>query len=211
MNIDLTEIDTIILSHGHFDHGNGLSFLSGSSLLCHPGCFVKRYRQKDHVYIGLGNSREELSWMFNLNVSAEPYKITEKIIFLGEIPRLNDFESQRTSFVFDDDAPDFVLDDSALVLILNDGLFIITGCGHSGIVNTIEHAKKISGMRKVLGIMGGTHLKEIDRQTIETIKYLKENRIKYILPSHCTELPALSAFYENFGNRQIKTGDVLSF
>jgi len=59
--------------------------------------------------------------------------------------------------------------------------------------------------------MGGFHLKEIDLQTKETIRYLKENNVKHILPSHCTELPALSAFYENFGIRQIKTGDILSF
>ncbi len=61
MKISMTNIDMVILSHGHFDHGNGLDYFSGFSLLCHPGCFVKRYRKSDHTYIGLNNSKEELS------------------------------------------------------------------------------------------------------------------------------------------------------
>jgi len=210
MNVSMENIDMIILSHGHFDHGNGLSHLSGSTLICHPGCFVKRYRNSDHVYIGLKNSRDELSWMFNLNISAEPEKISQRIFFLGEIPRLTDFESQSTSFIFEDSAPDYVMDDSALALLLPAGLFVITGCGHAGIVNTLEHARKITGISKLSGIMGGFHLKEINHQTKETIRYLKENRIKHVLPSHCTELPALSAFYKNFGIKQVKTGDILN-
>jgi len=211
MKVNMANIDIVILSHGHFDHGNGLSFLSGGSLICHPGCFVKRFRQRDHTYIGLKNSGDELSRIFNLNTSAEPFKITDKIIFPGEIPRLTDFESQSTSFIFEDGTPDFVMDDSALILIMAEGLFIVTGCGHAGIVNTLEHAKKITGLGNIYGVMGGFHLKEIDIQTKMTIKYLKENNVRHILPSHCTELPALSVFYENFGIRQIKTGDILSF
>ena len=96
-------------------------------------------------------------------------------------------------------------------MILPEGLFIVTGCGHAGVVNTMEHARSITGVDKLYGIMGGFHLKEINHQTKETIKYLRENNVKYILPSHCTELPALSAFYESFGIRQVKTGDILTF
>jgi 7,8-dihydropterin-6-yl-methyl-4-(beta-D-ribofuranosyl)aminobenzene 5'-phosphate synthase len=211
MNVSMDNIDMIILSHGHFDHGNGLSYLSGSSLVCHPGCFVKRYRRSDRMYIGLKNSRDELSWMFNLITSADPFKITEKIIFMGEIPRLTDFESRATSFVFENGTPDFVMDDSGLVLILPEGLFVVTGCGHSGIVNMLEHAKKITGIKKLFGVIGGFHLKENDLQTKETIKYLNESGIKNVLPSHCTDLPALAAFYDNFGFKQVRTGDILTF
>jgi 7,8-dihydropterin-6-yl-methyl-4-(beta-D-ribofuranosyl)aminobenzene 5'-phosphate synthase len=149
--------------------------------------------------------------MFNLNISSKPVKISEKMIFLGEIPRLTNFESRSTAFVFENGEPDFVLDDSALAMILPEGLFVVTGCGHSGIVNTLEYAKQVSAVNNLFGIMGGFHLKEIDLQTNETVKYLKENKIKHILPSHCTELPALTAFYESFGIRQIKTGDILNF
>jgi 7,8-dihydropterin-6-yl-methyl-4-(beta-D-ribofuranosyl)aminobenzene 5'-phosphate synthase len=211
MKISITNIDMVILSHGHFDHGNGLGYLSGSTVILHPGCFVKRYRGSDHSYIGLINSKEELSLLFNLISSAGPYKISEKIYFLGEIPRLTDFESQTTSFVFEDGSPDYVKDDSGIVIILPEGLFVVTGCGHAGIVNILEQAKKTTGIDKLYGIIGGFHLKEINHQTRETIRYLKENNLKQILPSHCTELPALSAFYNSFGIRLISTGDILEF
>jgi 7,8-dihydropterin-6-yl-methyl-4-(beta-D-ribofuranosyl)aminobenzene 5'-phosphate synthase len=211
MKINMKNIDMVILSHGHFDHGNGLDYMSGNSLISHPGCFVKRYRKSDKTNIGLKNSEKELSLMFNLIKSKGAYTISEKIIFLGEIPRLTDFESQITSFIFEDGTPDFVKDDSGIVIILPEGLFVVTGCGHAGIVNILEHAKKITGTGTIYGIIGGFHLKEINRQAKETINYLAENKVKHILPSHCTELPALSAFYKSFRIRLVRTGDILEF
>lgn len=211
LKINLEDINMIVLSHGHFDHGNGLEYLSGGNLLCHPDCFARRYRKSDYSYIGLAHARDKLKEKFNLTTSKKPYKISERIYFQGEIPRLTCFESQSTSFIFEDGTPDFVTDDSSLILLLSEGLFIVTGCGHSGIVNTIENAKKITGKENVYGIMGGFHLKELDLQLNETIKYLRKSEVKHILPCHCTELPALSAFHFNFGIRQIKTGDILNF
>jgi 7,8-dihydropterin-6-yl-methyl-4-(beta-D-ribofuranosyl)aminobenzene 5'-phosphate synthase len=211
MNASLQKIDTIVLSHGHFDHGNGLDYLSGYRLICHPGCFMKRYRKTDRLYIGLKNSRTELASKYELVTTAQPYKISERIFFLGEIPRLTDFESQTTSFFYEDGTPDYVPDDSAVAIILPEGLFVITGCGHAGVVNTLEHARKITGVNILHGIMGGFHLKSRDIQTLETVRYLQENKLKHIYPSHCTELPALTLFYETFGNTLVRTGNIFNF
>ncbi len=211
MKVSPENNDTIILSHGHFDHGNGLSHLTGGRLICHPGCFVKRYRRQDNISIGLKNSKAELSSKFDLQTTDQPLQITENIYFLGEITRVTNFESQKTSFVFEEGSPDFVIDDSALALKMPEGLFVITGCGHSGIVNTLEYARKVSGISKLYGVMGGFHLKENDVQTQETIKYIRENNLTHIYPSHCTELPALCAFNNAFRIRQLKTGDILTF
>jgi len=57
--------------------------------------------------------------------------------------------------------------------------------------------------------MGGFHLKQEDKQTSETIKYLRNNEVQYVYPAHCTPLPALAAFYMNFGMDTVKTGQVL--
>lgn len=211
MKISLEDIDTIVLSHGHFDHGDGLGILNGKKLICHPGCFVSRFRKQDHSYIGLKYSKKELEQRFSLVTAEKPYRISEKIWFLGFVPRITDFESQKTTFIFKDGSPDFVDDDSAIAMITDEGLFIVTGCGHAGIVNTIGHAVKVTGEKRIAGIMGGFHLKAADRQTIETIKYLKDNKVRYVMPSHCTELPALAAFYNEFGIRQVKTGDIFEF
>jgi len=211
MNIDISDIDMIILSHGHFDHGNGLLNLKGGRLLCHPGCFVNRYRKTDMSYIGLKNAKKELTGKFELITSKVPCKISEKIFFLGEIPRLSNFESQSTSFVLEDGTPDFVMDDSAIAMITAEGLFVVTGCGHSGIVNTLEYARKVTGEKIIYGIMGGFHLKELDDQTKSTIFYLKENNVKHVLPSHCTAFPALSAIHESFHTKMTRTGDIYNF
>lgn len=211
MNLSLDGVDMIVLSHGHFDHGNGLEHLDGGHLICHPGCFVKRYRKSDNSFIGLKKTKEELERKFNLTTSAGPYHITDNIIFLGEIPRLTSFESKTTSFVYEDGTPDFVTDDSAVAMILPDGLFVVTGCGHAGIVNTLEYAVKITGTEEIYGVMGGFHLKEDDRQTDETIKYLSGENVTYILPSHCTSGAALIRFHSTFGTRTVKTGDTFHF
>ena len=211
MGVSLKDIDLIILSHGHFDHGNGLGYLHGDTLLCHPGCFIRRYRGSDNSYIGLKNSREELSGKFNLITSREPYRISKSIVFAGEIPRITPFESKLTSFVMEDGTPDFVTDDSALIITLPQGLFVITGCGHAGIVNTMEHASAITGIKEIYGIIGGFHLNEDDLQTGETVKYLMTRNVSHVLPSHCTAGAALARFRSTFNSPTVRTGDIFSY
>jgi 7,8-dihydropterin-6-yl-methyl-4-(beta-D-ribofuranosyl)aminobenzene 5'-phosphate synthase len=211
MNIDIKDVEFKVLSHGHFDHGNGLEYLHGGTLVCHPDCFRKRYGKTNRSFIGLQNSKEEISKWFNLIATVAPYELFPGATFLGEIPRITDFESQATTFVFEDGTPDFVPDDSALALTTERGLFIIAGCGHSGVVNTLEHAKKVTGEERIFGIMGGFHLKENDRQTAETIKYLLKNNVTHVIPSHCTALAAMAEFCKNFSIKEVKTGDILTY
>lgn len=211
MKVSLEGIDAIVLSHGHFDHGNGLEHLEGGRLICHPGCFVKRYRGTDNSYIGLKNTKEELENRFDLITSATPYKISDKIIFLGEIPRVTSFESKSTYFKNDNGSPDFVMDDSALAVMLPEGLFVVTGCGHAGIVNTLMHASAVTGIDRIYGIMGGFHLKEHDLQTRATISYLKDKEIRLVFPSHCTSGPALQALRTAFRSPEVLTGNIFEF
>ena len=97
-------------------------------------------------------------------------------------------------------------DDSALVCIEDHGIHVVGGCSHSGICNTIERAIQVTGQRRVLSVTGGLHLQKENQQTHETIRYLKELGVTQVYPSHCTELPAMAAFYRAFGGRQLKTG-----
>ena len=208
LNLDKTK--TVVLSHGHWDHGNGLKYLKNKKLICHPSSFIKRYRKNDSLNIGLDLSYEETKKRFEIIESKEPYSISDKIIFLGEIPRLNSFESKATTFVDENQNEDYVIDDSALAITVKDELVVVSGCSHSGICNIVEYAKSVSGIEKVKVVFGGFHLKKIDTQTKETINYFKRNGIKEIHPSHCTELPALAAFYNEFKIKQVKTGMVFN-
>lgn len=211
MEIDMADIDIVVLSHGHFDHGDGLAYLCGGKLVCHPGSFIKRYRNVDRSYLGLKGSYEEIAEKFDLVTTDKPYKISDTVLFLGEIPRITDFESRHTSFSLDDGTPDFVPDDSAIAISTEHGLFVITGCGHAGIVNTLEHAKSVTGENRIYGLMGGFHLRKDDRQTMKAIQYLLKHEITHLLPSHCTAFPALARFSEKFDIKIPKTGDVFVF
>jgi 7,8-dihydropterin-6-yl-methyl-4-(beta-D-ribofuranosyl)aminobenzene 5'-phosphate synthase len=207
MGIDLGTVDTLVLSHGHFDHGNGLKYLNRKTLICHPGCFISRYRKQDISYIGIELSRTELKQKYTLIESKEPYFVTDRIIFLGEIPRKNSFEAQSTPFVTNNNLDDYVIDDSALALKSEKGLIIITGCSHSGICNIIDYAKHITGFDLVYGVIGGFHLKSDDEQTRETIHYFRKENIQKIYPTHCTAEPALGLFYQELNALKAVAGD----
>lgn len=212
LGIDIqTEVDTVILSHGHGDHGDGLQYINNKTLISHPGVFLKRFRNRDDSIVGLKLNKRDLEQKFNLILKEEPYYISDEIVFLGQIPRLNDFEAKTTTFSDEFGQPDFVMDDSAVVVIQDKELVVITACSHSGICNIIDYACKITGINIVRAVIGGFHLKQNNLQTKQTINFLKKNGIEKIYPSHCTELPALVAFYEEFNTEQLKTGMFLNF
>ncbi len=206
LNIHIENIINVVLSHGHWDHGGGLQYLKDKKLIAHPGAFIKRYRKNDTLNIGLAFSKENLESKYYLTESKTPVNITRQIIFLGEIPRRNNFESVSTSFIDEKGNDDFVMDDSALAIISGHELIVVTGCSHSGICNIVEYARKVTGISRVKAIIGGFHLKKDDEQTRKTIQYLAKLRPQHLYPAHCTELPALQAFYKAFNIKQLKSG-----
>lgn len=176
MDIDLSDINLAVLSHGHYDHGNGLMHLEGGTLLCHPEVFRERYHNKK--YIGINQSKKEIEEKFDLVTSKEPYFITEDICFLGEV------KAKRTKYVLQDGSKDYIPDDSALAFNTSDGIIVITGCSHSGVINIIERSKEIFKKEKIYAVIGGFHLKEINSALNEVIQGLKN--IEYIYTGHCT-------------------------
>ncbi|MGE0019464.1 MAG: MBL fold metallo-hydrolase [Draconibacterium sp.] len=212
LEIDIcNDVEKVVLSHGHWDHGDGLQFIKNKTLITHPSSFSKRFRKADHSPVGLKLTHEDIQKKFRLTETKSHYQISNNLFFLGEIPRLNDFESQTTSFSFENGEDDFVPDDSALAAVIKNELVVITGCSHSGICNICEQARKVTGISKIKAVIGGFHLKHQNRQTMETMNYFKRNNVEKLYPSHCTELPALAAFYGEFKIEQVKTGMVLKF
>jgi 7,8-dihydropterin-6-yl-methyl-4-(beta-D-ribofuranosyl)aminobenzene 5'-phosphate synthase len=211
MNIDLNDSDMIVLSHGHWDHGNGLKYIKDKTLLCHPGVFINRFHKGEKRNVGLNLSIEQIEERFSVIRSKEPYYISSDIIFLGEIPHTFEFEEKSTVYVDDTGNIDYIPDDSALLIIEDNELIIISGCAHSGICNITEYAKEITGIKDIKAVIGGFHLKKQSYQTRKTIIYFKDNPVRYLLPSHCTQLPAMSLFYENFRIKQVKSGNVYNF
>ncbi|MFB6318967.1 MBL fold metallo-hydrolase [Saccharicrinis sp. FJH54] len=212
LGIDLFDLDAVVLSHGHWDHGNGLRYLPSLPLYTHPAVFKKRYHNnRDGVYVGLDFNRADLEERFDLHVTDKPFQLGRNIWYLGEIPRLNNFESKTTAFQDDAGNEDFMMDDTGVAVKSEGGLIVISGCAHAGIVNTIIHAKKVTGIENVKAVLGGFHLKKNNEVTRQTIREIKQMNIRDVYPSHCTELPALAMFFNTFGMNQVRTGDVLTF
>lgn len=188
LGVPLDEVESIVLSHGDYDHGNGLKYFNRKvNLICHPDFTKNRISKRTGNYSGLNENLEEIKNKFHLITTKEPYPVTDNIIFLGEIERLNCFE-KGTNLPATNEAGETYkhLDDSGVVIKTDNGIIVISGCAHSGICNTIEFAKKITNCNNVLAVIGGFHLKDIDEQTEKTIQYMKDNHIKHILVAHCT-------------------------
>ena len=170
MNLNLESVNKLVISHGHDDHTGGLKkFFEGRKeieLIAHPDCFEYK-EDSTGLYIGSPLSKDELSKMCKLNLSKSPVKISEHITYLGEIPSSNDFETRYAigkKWVGSEKHEDTINDDSAIVYQSEKGLFVITGCSHSGICNILEYAKKVCNDNRVYGVIGGFHLFDIDER-----------------------------------------------
>lgn len=217
LGIDLTNLDGVIISHGHNDHTNGLQYFAEAEakpeLIAHPQILErKRYGARD---IGMPLTEADLARRFRLRLSSEPVALSENLLFLGAIPRGNDFENQRPVGERLADGqwlPDYVPDDSALVYKKEDAVYIITGCSHAGICNIVEYAKRAAGVEKVAGLIGGMHLfSGTSEQAARTVAYFAENVSGVIYPCHCTNLYAKAALMSKMQVKDVGVGLTLEW
>ena len=114
----------------------------------------------------------------------------------GEIPHITDYEKVPPAMKMEKDGAlvqDPLTHELALIFNVKDkGLVIITSCAHSGVINTIEYARKITGETRVLAVIGGMHLTSATDDTIDkTVSALQAFRPTYVAPMHCTGNRAL--------------------
>ena len=97
--------------------------------------------------------------------------------------------------------PDPLLDDRALIINTDQGLVVILGCSHRGIINTVYHARDITGVEPVHTVIGGTHLiSASEERVILTAAALREFGVERLGVSHCTGLPAAAMLAQEFGD-----------
>lgn len=206
MDIDLRSLTHIVLSHGHNDHTGGLAYLLKSDLppwvrlVAHPGCFEAK--AVEHEPVGAPVSLGDIENRFQYIPAVRPWDLSEggqDCVFLGQIPRKLEFEGRdeiglrRCANGWQGDRLE---EDSALVCRLKDGLFIVTGCSHSGVCNIVDYARNVCRESRIVGILGGFHLFDVDNRLDKTIEFMKKARVGTVYPCHCVSLKAKARMME---------------
>lgn len=202
IDFDLSCCEMIILSHGHIDHAGGLLGIRKKMnslnipLIVHSDAFKNRVFKFQQSTINLPPPNRSLLVQAGYNIiekSSPSMLINDTVLVTGEIPRTNDFEKGLPNHYSDTDgkieSDPSINDDQAIILNLKDkGLVIVTGCAHSGIINTINYAKKLTGEDKIYAILGGMHLegKTFETAISRTVDELTKHNPKFIIPCHCT-------------------------
>lgn len=220
MGIDLSVVDTVVISHGHYDHGGGItSFLKENRrafVFMRKEAFGKHYSKRgaDFVYIGLPEDLTGSSRMIYPN--QELMSDGQWYLFSSSTEKELWPEANHSLFTFQDG--EYILDDflheQSLLLVEKGKRILFCGCAHRGIVNIIECAHSLFGSYPDV-VIGGFHLanprqpEQLNRQLAEkTAQKLSQYPCKYYT-CHCTGMEAFSILKQTLGHRisLVQTGD----
>jgi len=215
LGVDLGSIEAVVMSHGHMDHTGSLYPILERlgrpvPVVAHPEAF------HGPRFFGLNDGRklrfpvtlkrEDLARLGGEVIeSRQPVLLADgTVLVTGEVERATPFEKGLPNATLErngKEEKDPIRDDQALAIHLKGkGLVIVSGCAHAGIINTILHAGKVTGVREIYAVIGGFHLSgPLFEPIIEkTVEALSEMHLKMIVPMHCTGWKAIQRFAEAF-------------
>lgn len=211
LGINLTNLDAIILSHGHYDHAGGLLKLLELNPECpvylHPDALQQRYSIHPGAkakQISISSAlREKLQQLpsTQLRFNRSPVQLTESIWLSGEIPRVNQFEDTSGPFFLDTQGcrVDDLLDDQCLWIEQEETVSVLTGCCHAGVINTLNYVQQQTQEKSLNHIVGGLHLVNKNAEQLSaTIKQLQQHKFQNLYPAHCTGKEQILALQEAF-------------
>jgi 7,8-dihydropterin-6-yl-methyl-4-(beta-D-ribofuranosyl)aminobenzene 5'-phosphate synthase len=210
LKVDLSQVESVVLSHGHFDHFGSLPELlnrarEGVSLVLHPDAFLQRRLNSPAMArpVEMPPLDEEVlkNAGAGLHKGREASTLASDLLLVsGEVERVTDFERgfPWTEAKIDDNwvVDPFHDDQGVAVKVKHKGLVVIGGCSHAGIINTVKHAQQVTGTDTVHAVLGGFHLTgTIFEPIIEpTIEEMKKIGPDYVVPMHCTGWKAIHQF-----------------
>jgi 7,8-dihydropterin-6-yl-methyl-4-(beta-D-ribofuranosyl)aminobenzene 5'-phosphate synthase len=210
MDLSPGDIGAIVLSHGHSDHTTGMDGLArvlgptNLPVLIHPEFWNRRrlaFPGREPFELPTTSKAALEGVGFEIVEEERPsFLLDGSLLVTGEVDRTTPFERGmpgQQARKGGEWVPDpLILDDQALLINVRDkGLVILTGCGHSGIVNVVSYARKITGISEVHAIVGGFHLGGPAFEPIipETVESLAAFDPGVLVPTHCTGFKAIRA------------------
>jgi 7,8-dihydropterin-6-yl-methyl-4-(beta-D-ribofuranosyl)aminobenzene 5'-phosphate synthase len=204
LGIDLASVPEVILSHNHRDHTGGLVTLRRELSKENSAALARA-----HVGRGIFWNRPVQSTERNYMLAAKPeYEATggafveydkptelyKGVWLTGPVPRVHPERNwnptgqvKSPNGLIEDTMPE----DMSLVFNTDKGLVVLSGCGHAGIINTLEYARKQIRMAPVYAALGGFHLYNLDDSKLNwTADKLREYGLQHLLGAHCTGIEA---------------------
>ena len=209
LGVNLAEVDTVVLSHGHYDHTGGLRHIlplaPRAQIYLHPDALAAKYtRNPDGSSRFIGMMREiafQLRDSPLAHWTTQPTEIGHGIFVTGPIPRKTSYEDVGGAFYLDENClqPDALLDDQALFFESHQGIHVLLGCAHAGVVNTLQYIQQIVGGKPIYSVMGGMHLLSASPERLDrTISALRQIGVQRLGPGHCTGFSATVALWSAF-------------
>ena len=202
LDIDLKEIDTVILSHGHDDHTGGLKELlkinPSINVAAHPDLFIPKYKIENNKnqFIGTDVKIRDINF-----INAREKEEVSRGINISKDVKVKDNSSFKKRYIIKDNKQEKVdkfNDEISLYIETEKGLVILLGCSHKGIVNIIKDIKERTNQR-IAGILGGLHLKHSSGQeVIEIMNYFDSINFDLLVPVHCTGREVAMLFKDHF-------------
>lgn len=206
--LDLSGIDAIVLSHGHYDHGGGIVALydavspSAPPLYAGSGYDAVRLARNKSGQLDIGLPVPALPEDVPPPVLVDAMKeiapgihiMPKALITDGSQPseRLRKIDASDGA-----DAIDDFPDELSLVIVEEDGIAIVTGCAHRGILNIARAAVQAFPGRPIKAIVGGFHLIDLPPESLRRIALdLDSLEPRAVFCSHCTGFQGFAALCE---------------
>ena len=217
LGIDLKEAEAIVISHGHRDH---------------TGTLDKVLADNHHAELYFANEIDQARWWYmpeadsygmpeaakkafdalppgRIHSLKSSHYLAPGVGITGPVPRLNSFEDTGGTFHLDAERGpvDKIEDDQSMWFETDDGLVVLLGCCHSGLSNTIDYIRKVSGIDKVCGVLGGMHLLQASPERLEkTFKVMRDWKADFLIPCHCTGMASAKKMEAAIGSQVVHHG-----